>query len=157
MVNLMYKETVKSPLSPVTAVLVWFISTYLFFIFWGIAQILFEFNMPYIKIGLCFLGTVYFGIFLITKILTEFKIEITDEEFIVKSVLAKREKIIVIVPKDTFFETRNEHKGKALNLTRPYQKGKSTYLIFKNEEKEEAIKIKQSEKLIELLKEGKSD
>ncbi len=146
----------KSSLSPILAVCVWFFATYLFVILWGIAEIIFEFSLPVLKLILCFLGTLYFAVFLITKLLCEFHTELTGSDFIIKSVLSKREKIVFSSSADNLIKVSEKSEKKAKNFTKPFQKGKCVYLTFKDSDGEITIKIKCTKKLVQLLEKGMS-
>ncbi len=147
----------KSSLSPLLAVCVWFFATYLFVILWGIAEIIFEFSLPVLKLILCFLGTLYFAIFLITKLLSEFHTELTESDFIIKSVLSKREKIVFSSERGSLIKISEKCEKRARNFTKPFQKGKCVYLTFKDSDGETAIKIKCTKKLTQLLEKGMSE
>ena len=74
----MYKERIKSSVNPIIATLIWLGATYLFTIVWGILQILFEFQLELAKYLVCIIETVWFGWFLINRVLTEYEAEIVS-------------------------------------------------------------------------------
>ena len=85
--KVMYKERVKSSINPILAVIIWFFGTYAFTILWGISEILFEFENNLIMQIICLLETVWFGWFLITKVLTEIEYEIFENKLTIRRFL----------------------------------------------------------------------
>ncbi len=162
-----YKEKVKSGVNPVIAVVLWFAGIYLFNIIWGVAQILFEFNLTIVK-HFCALGiTIAFGWFFVSKILTEYEFEISAGKFTVKRILAKREKLVNMVATaniklvtDSKTKFESIPKNKVRSYTRPKQKGKTIYILYKNDDKTDGIIFKtsaHSKKQIESFLKGNSD
>ena len=145
----MYKERVKSGVNPILAVVLWFAGIYLFNIIWGISEILFEFNLTIIK-HLCALGiTIAFGWFFVSKILTEYEFEVSGGKFNIKRILSKREKLVGMIAIDNIKQiTDSEAKYKTFqtdktkSYVRPKQKGKIIYIIYKNDDRTDAVKFK---------------
>ncbi len=159
MVKTMYKEKVKSSVNPILAVVIWFFGTYVFTVFWGISQILFEFENPLVMQIICLLETVWFGWFLITKVLTEFEYEIFENKLTVRKILSKRSSIAALVAIGNIKVVTKEkrkckdcHKGRIKNLTRPGLKNNTYYIVYKDVDSTKAIKLSASKKLTGLLK-----
>ncbi len=158
MVKTMCNKRAKSGISPVFSTVLWFFCVYLFYIIWGICEIVFEFELSIVKFIVCLLITVYYTWFLINKILTEYEFEITEDEFIVTSVLSKRKKVLIqkklceiqkICEDKKCCDTKTNRSFK-----RPLQKGKTAYVVFKDAKKLQSIEIKTDEKFIGKLKKG---
>jgi len=154
-----YKERVKSGVNPIVAVVLWFVGIYIFNIFWGLSQILFEFNLTTLK-HFCALGiTIVFGWYFISKILTEYEFEISGGKFTVKRILSKREKLVAMIAADNIklvcdskAKFNSIPKNKTKSYIRPKQIGKPVYIVYKNGDKTDAIKFitdKYSKKQIE--------
>ena len=156
MVRTMCKERAKSGINPLFSTIIWFASIYLFYILWGICEILFEFEFGIGKLIICLFMTLYYGWFLIYKILTEFVFEISKDELIIKSILAKRSKILLckkLCNIQKICEDKKSLDAKArLSFKRPMQKGKMSYIVFKDGGKPWSIEIKTDEKFIAELK-----
>jgi len=158
MVKNMYKERIKSGINPLFSTILWFASIYLFYIVWGICEILFEFSFSLGKIAICLLVTIYYGWFLIYKILTEYEIEITEDAFTVKSILSKRTKILVYEKLSAIQKVSCDKKDLTakvnIKLKRPFQNGKNAYITFKTGKKIKCIQIKASERFIKEVEKG---
>lgn len=154
----MCKDRAKSGINPLLSTILWFVSIYFFYIVWGICEILFEFSFSVGKIIICLLITVYYGWFLIYKIMTEYEFEITEDEFRVKSVLSKKSKILLCEKLCDIEKICNSKKDLGtkvnLRLKKPLQKGTTAYIALKNNKKIKAIEIKASKRFIDELKKG---
>ncbi len=156
MVRTMCKGRAKSGINPIFSTIIWFASIYLFYILWGICEILFEFEFKTGKLIICFLMTLYYGWFLIYKILTEFVFEISKDEFIIESVLSGKSKTLLCkklcdIQKICDGKKFVDAKVK-LSFKRPMQKGKRSYVVFKEKDKLWSIEIKTDEKFITEMK-----
>lgn len=158
MVKTMCKGRAKSGISPIFSTVLWFVSVYLFYIIWGICEILFEFKLSIVKIIVCLLITIYYTWFLINKILTEYEFEITEDEFIVKSILSKKTKVLITKKLCEIQKICESKKCSDIKAThsfkRPMQKGKKAYVVFEDGGKLRSIEIKTDEKFIGKLKKG---
>lgn len=152
MVRTMCKEKIKSGINPIISTLLWLISVYVIYILWGIFEILFEFKFGFLKFIICLLITIYYGWFLISKILTELEVEITKDELIIKSILSKRSKLLLcqkLCDIQKIYENKKPMGLKIIkSFKRPMQKGKMTYVVFKEKEKLWCIEIKTSKNFI---------
>lgn len=152
MVRTMCKEKIKSGINPIISTLLWLISVYVIYILWGIFEILFEFNFGFLKFIICLLITIYYGWFLISKILTELEVEITKDELIIKSILSKRSKLLLcqkLCDIQKIYENKKPMGLKIIkSFKRPMQKGKMTYVVFKEKEKLWCIEIKTGKNFI---------
>lgn len=157
--KVMYKERVKSSINPILAVIIWFFGTYAFTIIWGISEILFEFENNLIMQIICLLETVWFGWFLITKILTEIEYEIFENKLTIRRFLSKRSSIVALVAIGNIKliskerkKCKNCHRGKIKSFARPGLKKDVHYIVYKDIDLTRAIKINASKKLIGKLK-----
>ncbi len=157
--KVMYKERVKSSVNPIIALVIWFFGTYVFTILWGISQILFEFENHLIMQIICLLETVWFGWFLITKVLTEIEYEIYENKLTIRKILSKRTSIVALVALSnikTVTKDRKKckefHKGRIKSFVRPNLKKDTYYVVYKDEGATRAIAFSASKKVAELLK-----
>ncbi|MBQ4527544.1 MAG: hypothetical protein II998_05685 [Clostridia bacterium] len=156
----MYKETVKSGINPILSVVMWAISMYLFYILWGIAQILFEFSLSVVMYGIMLVITLGFGWFLVTKVLTEYEICISEGKLTITKIQSRRKQVLVaLIALQNISDVcdakkkKSKYDGvKAIPFTRPLQKGKEIYVIYKDDKDLGALKFKGSKKLILALK-----
>ncbi|MBQ4630795.1 MAG: hypothetical protein IJB70_07425 [Clostridia bacterium] len=161
----MYKETAKSGINPFVSVLIWVVSLYVFYILWGIAEILFEFTFPIGKYVIILLSTIIFGWFLVTKVIAEYEFEVAGGKLSVTKIQSKRKKIpvaLVAMPNIVSVcegkKLSEKYKGaKIYSFTRPLQKGQTVYVIFKDEKEFVALKLKGSKKLVSVLKKRGSE
>lgn len=160
----MYKQRVKSKINPLFATAVWFAWTYIFILLWGIAQIIFEFNLEIIKHVICLAGTGVFAWFLISKLLTELEFEVAGEKFTVSKVLSKRISVIKIVALtnitaicDSKEKYRKYDVKKCKSLTRPGQEGKNVYVIYKDGAELCALRLKAEKELLSVLRKGNKE
>lgn len=159
MVKDMYRERVKSSINPILAVVIWFFGTYVFTILWGISEILFEFENLLAMQIICLLETVWFGWFLISKLLTEYEYEIFENKLTVRKILSKRSSIVALIAIDNIKtittrkdKCKGEHKGRIKNYTRPGLKDNVYYIVYKDIDSTKAIKLNMPEKMKGLLK-----
>jgi len=161
MVRIMYKETAKSKVNPLLATAAWLVGTYAFIVLWGIAQIVFEFSLEALKAALCLVGTVWFGWYLITRLLTEYEFVLDGDKLTIVKVLSKRTAPVRVVAYDNICaicESKEKYKKydvkKLKSYTRPRQDGKSVYVIYKRNDELWALKLKISRQFIAELKKG---
>ncbi len=154
----MYKYQAKSGINPLLSTVLWFVSMYIFYIVWGICEILFEFRFTVGKVIICLLMTIYYGWFLIHKILTEYELEITKDSFTVKSILSKRSKVLVcekLCDVQSITKNKKELTSKVrLKLKRPLQKGTIAYVTLKDDKKTKCMEIKASKRFFDEMKKG---
>ena len=158
MVKTMCKKRAKSGISPVFSTVLWFLCVYLFYIIWGICEIVFEFKLSIVKIIVCLLITIFYTWFLINKILTQYEFELTEDEFIIKSVLSKRQKVLIQKKLCEIQKICEDEKSCGIKVKhrfkRPLQKGETAYVVFADGKNMPSIEIKTDEKFIGKLKKG---
>lgn len=158
MVKTMCKERVKSGISPVFSTVLWFLSVYLFYIIWGICEIVFEFKLSIAKIIVCLSITIFYTWFLNSKILTEYEFEITKDVFVITKVLSKRRKVLFSKKLCEIKKICDDKKCCGIkakhSFKRPLQKGKTAYVVFEDDGKPFGIEIKADGNFIGKLKKG---
>jgi len=160
MVKTMFNERMKSGINPIVSVIIWGVSLYVFYVIWGICEILFEFSFSALMHILMLLATVVFGWFLISKVLTEYEISIEERKINITKIQSRRRRALVaLIASDNIADVCNENKKKTkykdikyISFVRPSQKGEIVYLIYKDEDKLSGIKMKGSKKLASALK-----
>lgn len=160
----MYKQRVKSKINPLLATAVWFAWTYIFILLWGIAQIIFEFNLEIIKHIICLAGTGVFAWFLISKLLTELEFEVSGGKLTVKRILSKRSsdlKIVALTNIIAICESKDKYRKydvkKCKSLTRPGQEGKNVYVVYKDGAELCALRLKAEKELLSVLRKGNKE
>lgn len=156
----MYKEISKSGVNPIISVPVWAVCIYVFYILWGIAEILFEFTFPIGKFVLVILATIVFGWFLVTKVVSEYEIEIGDKKLSITRIQSRRKRtpaaLVAMQNVVAVYEGKKlggKYKdAKVFSFTRPFQKGQTVYVVFKDDSGFAALKLKGTKKLISVLK-----
>lgn len=160
----MYKERIKSAVNPIIATLIWLGATYLFTIVWGILQILFEFHLELAKYLVCIIETVWFGWFLINRVLTEYEAEIGSGKMRITKILSRRQSEVLIVALDNITATykekekeklKNHRIAKRLSFALPGQKHHAMYIVYNSAGKENCAYLKLSKKFWDVLKKEK--
>lgn len=158
----MYKERIKSSVNPIIATLIWLGATYLFTIVWGILQILFEFQLELAKYLVCIIETVWFGWFLINRVLTEYEAEIVSGKMRITKILSRRQSEVLIVALDNISATykekdklKNHRIAKRLSFALPGQKHPAVYIVYNSAGKESCAELKLSKKFWDVLKKEK--
>ena len=161
MVKSMYKEIAKSKVNPLLATAAWLVGTYAFVVLWGIAQIVFEFSLEALKAAFCLAGTVWFGWYLITRLLTEYEFILDGGKLTIVKVLSKRSAPVQMVASDNICaicESKEKYKKydvkKLKSYTRPRQDGKAVYVVYKRNDELWALKLKISRQFMAELKKG---
>lgn len=158
----MYKENLKSNLNPLLITVIWLVATYAFVILWGIAGILFEFSLESAKIIICIFETVWFGWFLMTKVLPEYNLEINSGKITISKTLSRRTNDILIIALKNVIgvytskdKLRQHRISKNINLTLSGQKSNPTYIVFNMNDTKWCVKIKSQKNLAKLLSKEK--
>lgn len=160
----MYKERAVSQINPVISTLLWLAGVYLFYILWGICEIIFEFEFSAGKNAAILLVTIWYGFFLITKVLTQYEYEYCDGAFIVKSILSKREKQLLYArigtnPKiyyDKKLVDKKEIKYEK-RVSRPFQKGVTGYIVFDTDKGKTLIRLKATPEFFDIMQKGRAE
>ncbi len=152
----MYKEKLKSPVSPIAALAAWIIFLCLFRLLWGIIPILFNFNGSVI-IGqvVSYILTIIFGWILYSGFMTEFEVTLSGKKLIFEKHIAKKtvfmRSVAVENIKDIYISEKIRIKD-CQNFTRPFQKENTVTVTFEDGGKTSAIKFRPSKELTDKLK-----
>lgn len=157
-----YKEEAKSKSNPFLYLILWFVISYGAYILWGISEIIFEFNLHFIIYIADILFTIVFAWFFVTKIITVYEFKIEENKFIISKRVSKRISKIKYISVENIISVTNDKKLlKNKNVTylksyvRKNQDGKVFYIIFKNDKKVNAIKLKSSKDLNKIISKTK--
>lgn len=163
----MYRETAKSEKKPILLVVLWFIFIYVFYIGWGITEILLEVKSPfYIKHIILFIITTYFGWKLISKFISEYDYTADKNEFTATRRLGRKQKLIAKVKYKNIIAIYNEDEKerikshdikKKVDITKAYQNGKLAHIIYTFNGQNCLLTMKGSRKLIKLIKDCYAD
>ena len=167
MVKIMYKETAKSEKKPILLVVLWFVFIYVFYIAWGITEILLEIKSPfYVKHIILFFITTYLGWKIISKFITEYDYTADKNEFTATKRLGRKQKlvakvkyknIVAIYDNEEKENLKNHTFQKKLDITKAYQNGKLVHIVYTFDSQMMLLTMKGSRKLIKLIKDNHAD
>ena len=162
MVRNMYKESAKSEKNGLGPTILWIVFMYVFYIVWGIAEIVLEIKIPPLaKHVVLWALTGWFVWQVIFRFIIEFEFAARKNEFTVERRLGKRSQIVCSVKyeniEDIFTdETKLEIKKykffKKYDAVRAFQAGKTIYIVYKFDGKHNMIKLKVSRKMLEMIR-----
>ena len=153
----MYKERLKSPVSPIAALIAWIIFLYLFRLLWGIIPILFDFKSSVI-IGqvVSYILTIIFGWILYSKFMTEFEVTLSERKLIFEKHISKKTVLMRSVAAENIkniYISENIRIKDCQSFIRPFQKGNTVTVTFADGDKISAVKFRPSKELTDKLKE----
>lgn len=162
MVKIMFKENAKSKKSAFGPAILWIVFMYVFYIIWGIGEILLGINPPFIIKHLAMWAlTGWFVWQLIFKFMIEFEFTARKNEFTATRKLGKKTQIICSVKYENIEtlltdETKHEIKkykiNKKYDAVRAFQTEKTIYMIYQFDGNLNLFKMKISGQMIETIK-----
>ncbi len=160
----MYKETAKAGKNAMWLVVLWAIFIYVFYIVWGVGEILLEIKTPSaIKHIILFVITAILGWAIIFKFLIEYDFAARKHEFTATKRLSKRSQVICTIKyssielmcTDNEKEKLKDYKFyKKLNLVRAYQSGQKTHIAYRFDGKLCLVTLKISKNMIQVINEN---
>lgn len=162
MVRIMFKENAKCKKSAFGPAVLWIVFMYVFYIGWGIGEILLEIKLPtIIKHIVLWALTAWFVWKLIFKFMIEFEFAARKNEFTISRKLGKKVQVICSVKYENieslfFEETKDEIKkyqiNKKYDAVRAFQSGKLVYMVYNFNGKINLFKMKISAQMLETIK-----
>ena len=166
MVKTMYKETAKCKKSAIGPAILWIVFMYVFYILWGIGEILLEVTPPVIfKHLILWALTGWFGWTVISKFMIEYEFAARKNEFTATRKLSKKsqtvcsikyESIEAILTHDEKEMIKNYSISKKQDFVRFYQDGQIVYIIYKFDSKTNLAKLKISRNMLKAIRENYS-
>lgn len=167
MVKAMHRETAKSEKKPILLVVLWFVFIYVFYIGWGITEILLEVKSPfYVKHVILFIITTFFGWKLISKFIAEYDYTADKNEFTATRRLGRKQKlmakikyksIIAIYNEDEKEKVKTHDIKKKTDITKAYQNGKLVRIVYTFNGQICLLTMKGSRQLIKLINDYHAD
>ena len=164
MVKTMYKETAKCKKSALGPTILWIVFMYVFYILWGIGEILLEITTPVIlKHLILWALTGWFGWTVISKFMIEYEFVARKNEFTVTKKLSKKSQTICSIKyeciEEIFTENEkeliNKYKSyKKQNFVRAFQDGQRVYIAYKFNSKTNLIIFKISRNMLKEIRES---
>ncbi len=161
MVKNMFKETAKAGKNPLWLVLLWFIFIYVFYIVWGIGEILLEIKIHFaIKHLILFVITSILGWSIIFKFLVEYDFVARKHEFTATKRLSKKSQLVCVIKYENIVAIYNENEKqqlknfkfyKKLNFVRAYQGGKKIHIVYNFDSKIYLTTLKLSRQMINVI------
>lgn len=158
----MYKETAKSEKNPIMYAILWIAFIYVFYVLWGITEILIEAKAPfYVKHIILFGLTTWFIWKIIKRFIVEYNYSLSSSEFVATRKLGRKEKSVFAIKYKNIEAIYNiEEKeniknykiNKKLDISLTQQNGKQIYIVYKFNSKTNVVKLNASRKMIVLLK-----
>ena len=162
MVKAMFKENAKCEKSAFGPAILWIVFMYVFYIVWGIGEILIGIKLPFIiKHLVLWALTGWFGWQLIFRFMIEFEFAARKNEFTATRILGRKSQVICSVKYENiegiyFEETKKEIKSfkikKKYDAVRAYQNGKTVYMVYRFDGKHHLFKMKISGQMLETIK-----
>ena len=161
MVKNMYKETAKSGKSPMLLILGWVVFIYVYYILWGIGEILLEIKVYFaIKHLILFAISSVLCWSVIYKYLTEYDFATRKHEFTVTKRLSRKTKVVCTIKYDSIEAIYNEEEkkklkdytfSKKLNFVLAHQGGKKLYIIYRFDSKLYLATLKASRNMARII------
>ena len=158
MVKIMFKEIAKCKKNAFGPAILWIIFMYVFYILWGIGEILLGIKLPFIiKHIVMWALTGWFVWKIIFKFMIEFEFAARKNEFTATRKLGRKTQVICSVKYENIEallteKTKNKIKEYKINkhydAVRAFQNGKTVYMIYKFNGKLNLFKMKVSDQML---------
>ncbi len=162
MVKVMFKENARSDKNAFGPAILWVVFMYVFYIVWGIGEILIGIKLPFIiKHLVLWALTGWFVWQLIFRFMIEFEFVARKNEFTATRKLGKKTQVVCSVKYENieglyFEETKNELKKfrlkKKYDAIRAYQSGRTVYMVYRFDGRYNMFKMKVSGQMIEAIR-----
>ncbi len=162
----MYKENLKAGKSPLGLVVLWIVGLYVFYILWGIGEILLEINtLPLIKHIILWALTGWFGWTVISKFMIEYELTARNHELTVTKKLGRKAAVIASVKYDSIIDLLSKEQSgeiskynptRKLNIVRAYQSGELMHIIYKFNSQTQLLTLCASRQMLKTIKEKRS-
>ncbi|MBO5743277.1 MAG: hypothetical protein J6R68_03250 [Clostridia bacterium] len=155
----MFKENAKCEKSAFGPAVLWIVFMYVFYIVWGIGEILLGIKLPFIiKHLVMWALTGYFVWKLIFKFMIEFEFAARKNEFTAMRKLGKKSQVVcsvkyenieVLLTDETKDKLKNYKISKKYDAIRAFQTGKTIYMVYRFDGKLNLFKMKVSDQMHE--------
>jgi len=162
MVRIMFKENAKCKKNAFGPAILWIVFMYVFYISWGIGEIILEIKLPTIAKHLVLWAlTAWFAWQLIFRFMIEFEFAARKNEFTASRKLGKKIQVVCSVKYENIEalltdETKDQIKKykihKKYDAVRAFQSGKTIYMIYNFNGKINLFKMKISGQMLETIK-----
>lgn len=160
--KIMFKENAKCEKSAFGPAVLWIVFMYVFYIAWGIGEIILEIKLPFIiKHLVMWALTGWFVWRLIFKFMIEFEFTARKNEFTAMRKLGKKTQVVcsvkyesieALLTDETKDKLKNYKISKKYDATRAFQTGKNIYMVYRFDGKLNLFKMKISRKMLETIK-----
>lgn len=160
----MYKENAKAGKSAIGPAILWIVFMYVFYILWGVGEILLGFHPPVlIKHLVLWALTGWFGWTIISKFLTEYEFAARKNEFTVTKKLSNKVQVICTVKYENIeaiynnkqkSELKNYTKLKKYNFVSAFQTGAPTHIVYRFDGRLNLITLKISRNMLKVINEN---
>lgn len=157
--KIMFKENAKCEKSAFGPAVLWIVFMYVFYIVWGIGEILLGIKLPFIiKHLVMWALTGYFVWKLISKFMIEFEFTARKNEFTAMRKLGKKSQVVcsvkyenieVLLTDETKDKLKNYKISKKYDAIRAFQTGKIIYMVYRFDGKLNLFKMKVSDQMHE--------
>ena len=164
MVNDMYKETAKAGKNPMIFILIWALFIYVFYIAWGIGEILLEIKTPFLLKHMILFGiTAVLGWAIIFKFLVEYDFIARKHEFTATKRLSKKSQVVCTIKYNSIVlictdeekdKLKNYRFAKKQNFVRAYQGGQKMHIAYNFNSELQLVTLKISRNMLNTIKEN---
>lgn len=164
MVKDMYKETAKSGKNPMIFILIWALFIYVFYIAWGIGEILLEIKTPFVLKHIILFGiTAVLGWNIIFKFLVEYDFVARKHEFTATRRLSKKTQVVCTIKYTGIMlmctdeekdKLKNYKIAKKQNFVRAYQSGQKMHIVYNFNSETHLVTLKISRNMINTIKQN---